>query len=1667
MQETLYQVILNKMTDALIKGRGKSSPTITRDNIFSDQKVKLVEILSEGPIEGFVAKDGSLLDPTKENIASALVVDGIRAYSDIENKYILKGINVELYSGDDGNFYTFETLSRPTSVSASLRQGYPIGRIIQNSLITRLSLSISFPSFLQQESDGDVYGTSVDIKVSLYSKNNPTIAIEQTTTIKGKSSGKFAKQINLTPLLDKLKLETTGDVFPLGLIVERLTRDSVQGGAGHHNASNWEFYTEYVDESISAKNVAIMELSVDTKDTQRVPNRGVHVRGRKIRIPSNYDPTTRTYDGIWGGEWKTNTLGEIDYTYSNNPAWCLYDLLIDKTYGLGNLIGEDDIDKWAFYRNARYCDEQVEYAPGLFEPRFTMNVWIGKAENADKLIRQFLSQMLSVPYWGGDAFFFDPDTPLLDDINDTRPYKSPVEVFTNSNVISGEFNYATTSVEARYNSITVTWLDPRLEFAENSLLVEDFELIKRYGRIELQTDAFGVTSYGQARRFAKWMIYTSNYETRLLTFTTGIHDVGLLRQGSVIEIYDNLLPFSDTTGKTHLAERVLDVVPALGNIYLTFTDGFAEQLLGKEQEANYSQATQANPYATNYNVAYPALIDNKQTMIIGENLLYIGKIGTGQDYFYFTSNQTPPVNESAIAFIHKDAVERNYWRIVGIEQNHDNETFKITGVEFNPAKFALIDGIDDPPTYQPGNYLQDFSVAGELNTPINISFLERNVRRGVEYLTSLIVGWDANDIRANRWQITYSVNGTERTEELISPDFAIDGLSPNDEIEVSVYSIAAGNRLVADSDELRGFHTIEGFVKEQSPITNLRYRTVLNPVGFDVMWDYPIQNDFSHFAITRNDLLMHGGLYELPYQTITNTNLFIPATRATTHTNLRITAVDTSGNESSPVQITIQHYNIGESPTIKNVSYIGGQLAVSWNTFPTNNYPTLSHYDLAVSSTRNKGWGFNDKLFNNTGLSTIVDKHSGIGNLPLLLQESPSETIRERELANFLWGGDIDIRTESGKINFTLSHFLYNFTPSAIRNIRYPISYGYNDPIEFSVDEDDPDMFPLLYNLTLSNIANFIKAKYTPTGNFDIAVVDRFDKMLRVKKSAHISYNTTNGNLWIIINRKELWVDRDLHNQNGFEHVHTFTTDIEAICSVDNNFYVFIPANVGANYRYSLNSLNMTNYSLNHLLYSQTKESFFDIPVCHAKYNDDGTIEVITFEGYGGIPTPTPNPTTPGALGDYDVFDYYLGNPRIRRGPKHLYGFRDPATNSVNKWHRQRIADGFYKNDTNKYYVKYYGYASGDGEHEEGHQPNTAFFNWASVDSFDNFTFTDDDGNTSTVSGYSFDDTSTYATASTSSHFNDLTNVRYRMPFTYLQYLIAEHVSNEFNIGVSAVDIFGNYTIESVKETKLEIPVKEDPGYTDTETLLKTINDRYFPLVGNSLHLQFIDILATPGVNINYERFIDNINVIFNDAHGVLITPRRQYDKGDNIAYANMYPAELGFGVDFSNRKFMSGLTFQQHGITKYTWSEIGAWAASDDSTTAKLPEELQGEIEMNPRNIDDGYRFMCFVILYADANTQQPDLVPNHFTWGNFRHSDLTFSGTGYAENDVITYDKMLLPFTQWGTTHLQPYILGSSNLPKGKSFRTVFMSLLGNGGNRFYSNITCQAKKLGIFLG
>jgi predicted phage tail protein len=340
-------------------------------------------------------------------------------------------------------------------------------------------------------------------------------------TITGKTTSKYQKSH---------RIELTGDA-PWDIRVRRITADSTSSAL--QNKTFWDSYTEIIDGKFRYPNSAIVGVRIDASQFDSIPRRSYDLRLLKVKIPSNYNPQTRAYSGVWDGTFKV--------AWTDNPAWCFYDLVTNSRYGLGGFIPEAQVDKWTLYAIGRYCDELVPNGFGGTEPRYTCNIYFQSREEAYTVINNMASIFRGMPYWASGAITLGYDAP-----------SDPVYQFSNSNVVDGNFSYQGSAIKARHTVALVTWNDPEDFYRQKVEYVEDADGIARYGIVQTEVIAVGCTSRGQANRAGRWILFTEQSETELVTFKTGIEG-NQIRPSNVIQIADEARAGTRTGGRVSTA----------------------------------------------------------------------------------------------------------------------------------------------------------------------------------------------------------------------------------------------------------------------------------------------------------------------------------------------------------------------------------------------------------------------------------------------------------------------------------------------------------------------------------------------------------------------------------------------------------------------------------------------------------------------------------------------------------------------------------------------------------------------------------------------------------------------------------------------------------------------------------------------------------------------------------------------------------------------------------------------------------------------------------------------------------------------------------------------------------------------------------------------------------
>ncbi|ATX02848.1 host specificity protein J [Citrobacter freundii] len=496
------------------KGGGSSkTPHEAPDDLKSSQILTVVDAICEGPIEGPV--DG--LKSVRINKTPVLDSDG---------NAMVHGVTVVYRVGEDEQtaMEGFEDSGAETLLGVEVKKSEPVTRTITTKTLDRLRFTFGVQSLVSTSTKGDRNPTSVQMQIQF--RREGKWQVERNITITGKTTTQFLASVVIDDLPPR----------PFEVRMLRLTDDSTTDLL--QNKTVWSGYTEIIDVKQRYPNTAVIGVKVDAEQfgSQQV-TRNYLLRGRIVPVPSNYDPLTRTYTGLWDGTFKP--------AWTDNPAWCVLDMLTHPRYGMGSRIGVADVDKWALYAIAQYCDQPVPDGFGRTEPRITCNAYLTEQRKAWDVLGDFCSLMRCMPVWNGSALTFVQDRPA-----------DKVWTYTQSNVVmpadGAPFIYSFSALKERHNAAEVRYTDPNNGWETSTELVENDAAIRRYGRNVLKMDAFACTSRGQAHRAGLWAITTELLETQTVDFSVGAEGLRHV-PGDIIEVCD-----SDYAGVT-VGGRILSV----------------------------------------------------------------------------------------------------------------------------------------------------------------------------------------------------------------------------------------------------------------------------------------------------------------------------------------------------------------------------------------------------------------------------------------------------------------------------------------------------------------------------------------------------------------------------------------------------------------------------------------------------------------------------------------------------------------------------------------------------------------------------------------------------------------------------------------------------------------------------------------------------------------------------------------------------------------------------------------------------------------------------------------------------------------------------------------------------------------------------------------------------
>lgn len=490
---------MNAVVGAKKGSKKQRQPVISPDSAQSKTFIKVLYGLAEGEIEGLANGLQSIyLEETPlQNADGSLNFENVKV--DFRN-----GTNDQEY------IEGFPAVESETAIDVELKSETPWVRAFSNLDLDAVRLRLKWgPLRTQNATNGDVSGVTIEYAIDLQTDGGVWTEVLK-TKISDKTSANYerAHRIDL-PRADSGWL----------IRVRRLTPNTTSEYIS--DKMYIAAVTEVIDAKLRYPNTALLGLQYDAETFGNVAKVAMDAKGRILKVPTNYNPATRQYVGMWDGTFKE--------AYSNNPAWIYYDICTVDRYALGDRLTPLMVDKWSLYRLAQYCDQMVPDGLGGQEPRFTCNVYLQSAEGAFEILTKLAGVFRAITFWDGNSIICDADIP-----------QDTYFTYTRANVIDGNFEYAGTRARDRHNVVKIAWDNPANHYKTEYEFVRDEKAIAEVGQVRiLELDAWGCTSRGQAQRAGWWALKSEQLETRTVSFKVGL-DGYIPLPGKVIEVADPL-----------------------------------------------------------------------------------------------------------------------------------------------------------------------------------------------------------------------------------------------------------------------------------------------------------------------------------------------------------------------------------------------------------------------------------------------------------------------------------------------------------------------------------------------------------------------------------------------------------------------------------------------------------------------------------------------------------------------------------------------------------------------------------------------------------------------------------------------------------------------------------------------------------------------------------------------------------------------------------------------------------------------------------------------------------------------------------------------------------------------------------------------------------------------
>lgn len=604
------------MRNVTIKGRkGGSSntttPTESPDSLQSTSYAKILLALGEGEWEGGLDGTNIFLDGTP-----IVAADGTQNFP---------GVKWEFRPGTPDQEYIqgMPDVENEITVGTELTSQTPWVRSLTNTQLSAFRLRFSWQQLQQQLDNVDVVGYRIEYAIDVATDGGAYQEMLK-TAIDGKTTTKYERSHRID-----LPKATTG----WQVRVRRLTPNSTSNRIADKMVT--ESITELIDVKLRYPETALLFVQFDAKQFQNIPAVSCEPKMGIVRVPTTYDPVTRSYTGTWDGSFK--------WAWTNNPAWVFYDLLINDRYSIGERIKAENLvmTKFDLYAIAQYCDQLVPDGRGGdgLEPRFLCDAYIQSQEEAWTVLRDFANIFRGMTYWAKNSMNALADMPR--DLDYT---------YTRANVKDGEFRDSSASEKTHYSMAMVSWADPANGYQDAVAPVFENALIRRYNIKQADITAIGCTRETEAIRRGRWLLLT-NDKDRVINFTVGM-DGNIPLPGYIIGVADETLAGRPLGGR----------ISAVSGRNIT---------LDRESSAAVGERLIVN---------LPSGKSQARTI----------QSVNGRIVTVTTEYSEVPVAECVWAVDASDLAIQLF-RVTGVTENEDGVSFDITAIEHDPNKYARID----------------------------------------------------------------------------------------------------------------------------------------------------------------------------------------------------------------------------------------------------------------------------------------------------------------------------------------------------------------------------------------------------------------------------------------------------------------------------------------------------------------------------------------------------------------------------------------------------------------------------------------------------------------------------------------------------------------------------------------------------------------------------------------------------------------------------------------------------------------------------------------------------------------------------------------------------------------------------------------------------------------